>query len=516
MWGGRLATLAPPIALLVYAACLTSRAVALSAATFLNSDAPEAAYLGLALPGGVSLPVHTEILPTLLAAGLIGLPGGHPAIQLLGPLLGLATVGVMSWTVRRLGGPWIATAVAGVAAGPILLWSVLFPTAHVVTFLTAALLAAYLAELALGRGCRSLLIATGTAAGIALIGDQAFLATGLAPMLAGGGALWLVRRNRRHARSIAGVLVVVAAVAAAGEVTLHLAGVRFVGNFVFGAVGLGAVPIGAGAGWAAQSLGQIVGGQWSGSVLHQPWDDLTFLAGIVVPLVAPAALLRQLRHRRGGDVDDGRVAYLVFWTTADVLVLAVYLLFGYAASLSSAHYLLPCLLSAVATLPFVVAPHRRNLPLLAAAALALVQAVGILLIPALDYAGTYAPTDGPRVVALVKAAGLTRGYADYWESHPLTWLSGDTVHVYPVVVRGCTATQNVCPYLYSGAAWYRAVPGSTFLILRRSWFCVSVSPTGVLGPPEQTIVVNSDTTILVYNYDIASRFASLVMDACHQ
>jgi hypothetical protein len=249
-------------------------------------------------------------------------------------------------------------------------------------------------------------------------------------------------------------------------------------------------------------------------VLSQPWDSLAFAAGLTVPLVAPAALIQQLRRRPATDIHAGRVAYLFFWTTADLLVLAVCVIFGYSVNAWSAHYLLPCYLSAVAALPFVAPAHPRSVPRFAAAVLALVQAIGLLSMPAADFSGPHPPTDAARVVASLKEAGLTKGYADYWESHSLTWLSAETVHVYPVDVQGCTDAPNLCRYQYADAAWYTVAPGRTFLILRRSWPCVSSAPTRVLGQPERIITVNADTTINVYGYDIASRFASPIWAIC--
>jgi len=510
----RLAAVAALGAIVVYCAVLAFRAVELSSATFLNADPPGAVYEAVSLFHGATIALHTEILPTLLEGVFLGLPGGHLAIQLLGPLLGLATIALMCWTVRRLDGTWLATAVAGTAAGPILLWSVLFPTARVLSFLTAALLAYALCTLTLGRGRRSLLVGCGVAAGIATVGDQGFLAIGIVPLLIAGGALWTVRHNRYDARAIVGILALAGAVTVFGEVGLRVLGVRLVADPFVWSPGVGTVPLATGVADAIRTLGDMVGGQWSGSVLSQPWSSLAFAAGLAVPLVAPAALIQELRRRAVSDVEAGRVAYLFFWTTADILVLAACVIFGYSVNAWSAHYLLPCYLSAVAALPFVAPARSRSVPTFVAAILAVVQAVGLLSMPSADFSGPHPPTDAARVVATLEAAGLTKGYADYWASHPLTWLSGETVRVYPVDIAGCGTTPSICRYQYADDAWYTVVPGRTFLILRRSWPCVSDAPTTVLGRPQQIIRVNADTTINVYGYDIAARLAPQIRSIC--
>jgi hypothetical protein len=509
--------LMPLMALALYAVALLPRAAGLTWAAFLNSDAPAAAYQAVSLSGGAHLALHTELLPMLTEGGLLRLPGGHLAIQLLGPVLALLTVGLLCRTVWRLGASWVVTLVAGLAAGPILLWSVLFPTAHVYTFLATAALAFTICAVADGTARGWTLAVTGVVAGIALVGDQGFMAMGLLPFLTAGGAIWILRRQWHQARAVGIVLAICAVVTVLAEAVIHAMGVTFVGGAFFGSLGVGRVPLGTSIVGAVQALGEVVGGQWSGVTLAQPSAILADLAGALVILIAPAALLVQLRHNRTGEASTGRVAYLFFWSACDLLVVGAFVIFGYAQNGFGAHYLLPCLISAVATLPLVTTPGRAWLPRLGATLVAGVAASTMFSVSNMAFAGPHPPVDGAKVVAVLRSAGLTKGYADYWESHPLTWLSGESVHVYPVDVGACssiTAAPNICRYEYVDDAWYVTVPGPTFLITRRSYPCVNAAPASVLGQPVRSITVDADTTILVYSYDIAARFASPAMTTC--
>src|SRR5262249_5355279 len=113
----------------------------------------------------------------------------------------------------------------------------------------------------------------------------------------------------------------------------------------------------------------------------------------------------------------------------------------------------------------------------------------------------------------IRALGLTRGYSGYWISHPITWLSGETVHVYPVQERGCEGGRSICPYEYSGDAWYTPGAGPTFLLTTRADPCVPAVPDS-LGSPARVVPVDAATTLYVFNDDIAARFARTPLQLC--
>src|SRR2546422_1033763 len=125
----------------------------LSGTAFLYSDAPEGAYLGAGIVAGqrVTLPLHSEIAPTALAGVLLGLPGGHLLVQLLGPLMWVTAVGLLCAAVRQVGGWWPLTLVTGLAASPIVLWTALWPTAHAFSLVGAAAASLAIVRVATGR-----------------------------------------------------------------------------------------------------------------------------------------------------------------------------------------------------------------------------------------------------------------------------------------------------------------------------------------------------------------------------
>jgi hypothetical protein len=88
------------------------------------------------------------------------------------------------------------------------------------------------------------------------------------------------------------------------------------------------------------------------------------------------------------------------------------------------------------------------------------------------------------------------------------------VRVFPVDEHCGSNESAVCRYPFSDGAWYGDSGGATFLIVRRSYLCVNSEPRALLGQPERVIGVDADTTILVYRYDIASRFSPANTQGC--
>lgn len=504
----------PCAALFAYACVVAWRALPLSSAMFLSADAPEPSQQAAGIVSGhMFLPLHTELVPTLVEGGLLHVPFGHAAIQLLGPVLAVVAVMLLCMTVRDLHASWWITAVVAGAAGPLLIWSELFPTARVYSFVAQALLAFTVVRAARGRAGRVLLASAGIVAGTALVGDQGFAATGVLPLMLAGGVL-AVEGARTIATRVLLVVVVTAVVAAGAELALLAAGVHFESELFFAARGLGAVPLASGLIATFRMVGLLATGQWQAGPASPPWDALTILAGLAVTSIAPTVLALSLRRARREPADLARSAYILFWAAADLLVLAVFVLFGYseAANQTPEHYLIPCVISAAATLPLLT-PRRPWALSAVAATWAAVQAVAIALVPAAIYAGPHPPLDPHAIVAQIESTGVTIGYSDYWESYPLTWASDEALHVYPVDVRSCGSGDDVCAYAYTPSSWYRPRSGPSFLVLRSSYPCVSHAPA-VLGRPYRTIVVNADTTVLFYSYDIAARFATQPVTTC--
>lgn len=496
--------------LTAYIAVLIARGQALSASVFQMSDAPAGAYLGQAFVNGhrITLPLHSELAPTLLSGALLHLPAGHTFVAVLGPAIAVAATAIVCTTLRNLGVRWLFSGVLGFCAGPIILWSFLFPTAHVYTYLAMAVFARAAVRIAADGLRTTAIIACALVGATALAGDQGFLIMGLFPLLAAALAVSLrshVWRRGGVAGMVAAATIVLAVVLA---VLARLRGLHLDTEAAFrGAQGTSSQLLGLGASLAARTFGWMLSGSWFGGSASTNADTLFAVAGLVIPLVAPVALWQQCRR---SEPDDRRLAYLAFWVAVDVLVLAAFLGLGYAQSIASGRYLIPCALAAIATAPLLHFPRRRRGRLLAGVGVGLIavtQAAGLVALPASAFAGPQAPSDAAHVLRVVESQGLTRGYADYWASNPLTWLSGEKVRVFPVIP-GCAGSTTLCPYEYASASWYAPSPGASFLLIRAGEVCPFGDVERVLGRPERSFSVDAASTVLVYPYDIATRFAT--------
>ena len=493
----------PLLALCGYAVAVAVRGGALSNAMFFYGDAPEGAYLGAAvLAGHIRLPLHTELVASLIEGAFLHAPGAHVLIQLLGPALAVTAGGLAALAVHRLGGAWWLTAATSVALGPASLWTTLFPTAHVYTLVCLAAVALAVIALVRGRLLPWHAVLIGVVSGSAVISDQGFVIEGLVPLV-------LVLAWRGFCRDWTGVrsgaLIVASTVATTLVITawLFVSGIHVVIELVPGATAINT---------PASSVNSIVhafaamaSGTMFGADPSQPFGVVAALAGVAIPLAAPATLLATLRRRRHADA---AIAYLLFWTAADVIIITAFVVFGYGGPPLQGHYLLPCLFSAVATFPLLFT-KRIGAAVAIVAAVVLVQAAGVMTVPVRDFGSSQ---ESARVLAAIKAQGLTRGYAGYWLSHPVTWLSGESVHVYPVEHFYC-GSGGLCPYEYTSDVWYRPVSGRTFLVVTRDDSCVRTAPAS-LGTPLKVIPIDAEATLIVFDYDIAADFGPVPTHIC--
>jgi len=110
--------------------------------------------------------------------------------------------------------------------------------------------------------------------------------------------------------------------------------------------------------------------------------------------------------------------------------------------------------------------------------------------------GTYAP----RLVRLLQAKGVTRGYAGYWDAQNLTWQSRMKLLVAPVEPCGDT----LCAFNFSVIrSWYEPHGGRSFLI-------VDPTTSFVTRPPPVTRNATASyrfgpLRLYLFDYDLARQ-----------
>jgi len=322
-------------------------------------------------------------------------------------------------------------------------------------------------------------------------------------------AAFALSRMQKQARPALAVAVGATVAWACGQGLLRLLGIRILMSPTVNPGGFDPAHVFAGVPAALHGVGWLISGSWYGADLAWPLRGLQLTAGFAVAAAPPLALYLEIRKRRGNGGNEARVAYAAFWSAVDVLVIAAYGGLALDTSAEHARYLIPCVLAAAACVPLLAAGRRRGFAVSAAAAAwAVTAAIGLMTVPAGNFAGRYAPTEATRIVNDLQREGLARGYADYWLSHPLTWLSAERVHVYPVDEHCAAAAATLCAYAISDPAWYQALGGRTFLIVRSNYRCVNQEPRALLGRAQRVIHGDANTTIVTYDYDIATRLSA--------
>lgn len=88
---------------------------------------------------------------------------------------------------------------------------------------------------------------------------------------------------------------------------------------------------------------------------------------------------------------------------------------------------------------------------------------------------------GPDIISFLADEGVTRGYSDYFNSHPLTYRSDGRIHSYPVLPCRRPVSPALCPFPVNvRSVWYRPTSGTKVLpALRRQ--CAHVDKHAAAG-----------------------------------
>lgn len=500
----------------------------LLAAVYRYSDVPSVAYIAQGLATGHG----PQLLPTQTSIGIIWLdellqwlPGRMAVEYWTGPVLAV----VMALLVVRAS--HLALGVrAAVWSGltllvlpPVILWPLLFPDAHVTTFVAAALLGWHLALDLRGRSSMARAVAIGIVVGVCIVSDPQLLAFGVVPYALVLGVL------RRHvaARFVQSVLFTMGAAVIAAGLTYAAMYMQHFSTVTLlpGSSGLAAVA--PGMGLALQMLFWTAGGQWYG----QPASVIsTALCALGAAAIAMNAFVSHSTARRPPELGADAIVrrgHLIYWWTSMACLLAAFLLLGFGAGGApiQGHYLVGCYIAAAAVLPAgrrlhaaaldSVAQRRRSraAALLTAAGFS-VFAVTIAVRTATFDASLFelqlqVPASQDPLPVLLEHH-LSRGYAGYWEAYDLDWRSGGAVSVWPVLsgAGACSGgAEKLCPYAFAPQGEYTTMAGSSFVITPATGTsCEAAPPSAAVFGSATAVYRRGPYTISVYPYDVASRF----------
>lgn len=523
-------------AVLAYVAAAASLSVTVARlpqlldAAYRASDAPATSIIAGALNAGHGpqyLPTQTSVAVIWLDQLLGRIPLGRALELWTGPLLTAAAIGLILRAAALSGGPGSARRTALIVAvmPPVVLWPLLFPDAHVTTFVGMGMLSWHLA---LGlRGDRNPVrsVAVGVLCGVLAVSDPQLAVAGLVPYLFAMMIIW----RRQRGGPIGTAVVTVAS--AAGGVTLTLGIMTLQGIHVIEIYpqqqGLLA-NVTHGAATAVAMIGSVVTASWFGSGFV-PLDAVLALAGLIGAGAALVVGVRAVRrsHAAAGGTISVRDGFRIYWLTAIACLVGAFLLLGYGFAAVNGYYLVPCYFAVAALVATGGSRllHRRGgrtarvrvagtvMVAVVFSAFAVNAAVATATIDPNDFNGNMAPPQAGALLPVLAAHHLTRGYAGYWEAYDLDWQASGKVAIWPVVGApvGCAGPAGgLCPYPFAPQGEYRPATGPTFIITPGSSDrCVpALPPRSLFGTP--TAVYHSGPyTVSVYAYDVASRFASL-------
>ena len=443
----------------------------------------------------------------------------------------LATAGLVTWGVFRVAGRRAALValVPMLCLSPVALYWSTNLVSHSPTWFAMALLGVYATTLVPGRSPerRRRAIAIGVVvavvAGTNAASDYLLLVCGIAPLAVAGAAGWFAspgNEGRRLALRAFAVSAAATAVAATTTIVMHGLHVHS-GNKTNGPSILNPSKI-EGNLKVLRRIFLALGDVQATRPGYQPPSALRALcavAAIAALVVAAAVVVRTLASiRMPGRHAPSRVPWVTFWASGALLLVAAYLVNGYATlepEFEALRYFVGAVYCGAALAPLALTLARPPLVVAAVAGvtvLALTSTIHIARVGVSEACcaeletGAPSPTLANRIDAIIHRDGIKRGYAGYWYSLGLSWFAKDRFHAYPVDRCG-KHLERLCASFYNHvSSWYE--PNGA----RRSFFLSSGTrlPRSAksFGRPARTYrfrKLRSDLRLYVYDYDIATR-----------
>lgn len=438
-------------------------------------------------------------------------------------LFGLA---LMAWAARKVAGTWagLMTIAIGVAAGTEIFATTLTQGMRSHTWFalgaTAALLV-FLITRPEGIKARVLVgisLLAGLFTGVILASDPLFAVVGLAPLLGTVSLGWLIFRSGRT-RDLA---IVAWATALLGtglaviiENRMHAAGYRKTllpdYNFVTLDQFFGALKA------LVADVLTLTNGNFFGEPVGVRSLAALGLAVLTLGALALPFLLLKPRLREARSSEAGRepwMLYVIFWTLAMLATTAAYLLSPISTSFGqtlTTRYLVPVFYGIAAIVPVWASEGvwRRILVAGATTVLCLVSLLSLRNHLAVAQLPGPAQAEASKIAAFLEDGDFERGYASYRIAHTFTYSTDMKQRFYPVY--NCQYPEpDICPfYVNTRTTWYEPETGkNSFLIIDPAEH-LSIQPPAeeVFGEPEESRRFGG-FTVLIYDYDIASRFSS--------
>ncbi len=529
----------PPVhlvALLAYVGVLTAELPRLTEQLRANSDVAAVLLVGDGLTGGASLrPIEVGQPAYAWLVAALGRLGHETVVLSVLPLLvtWLGLAGVVL-AVRRLAGGWAGSlALAlGVGAAPAVLLTEVAPAFHGMAWATAGLLGWYAVSLASRGGDdggpaprrRTLAISAGAGvmAGVVAASDALVVVAGLVPFVLVAALLW-VRTRRRAVLTHAGALIIGALLS---FTVVHLLMARAgyssgLGGGTTRGVGIGAVA--ANARVVGRGLLDMANGlpmEPGAGVSPLPLLLAIVLIGLALAgvCVVTARSTWQLQARPTQLARDAHVAY---WVTSALVLLGALIVSNVIMPgadappadrlVSSQRYVTGVFFAVVALVPLW--PRMRAGRVAATAAVTVFIAASAVRLVAAESNADFQPAASrslPVLAGALRAHGLSRGYASYWDADVLRLSSGGALDVLPAAEGspcGAGPTSFCRDLLNSAGGWFTTPAGRSFVVVDPGDTFIPAPPPAALGTPVQTFSVDR-FTVFVYDGDVMTRFSA--------
>ena len=412
------------------------------------------------------------------------------ALTLVGAaLIGLATA--------RVAGSWagVTAGTTALVVGPFVLRSFLsIGGSHLTTEFGAVVLAVALVLLAQTTSWVPVVVA-GLVAGTNAASDPLLWVAGIVPYAIAGAVLARATRRRDVGVRAAATLVVAIVSAVATDIVMRALDFHVVEGSAVAADRLKDLPDN------VLHLGRMIallGGANYALPGPYPREPLRIiLAALTVGAVA-AAVAAALKARRA---DPALRAYAAYWAAVVGLLCLVVVVTPNATDLGpkSVNYLLALAPAAGVGIALLAATSRRA---------QVAVALGVAMVAAVNIAGivdgraeatgvTALRAHAKPLIRLLERAGVSRGYAGFWNAQNLSWQTDTRLLVAPI--RNCGT--ELCPNnIFTIRSWYEPRGGPTFLLIDPTVHVLHAPPFA-----SRAVAVHrfGPLTLYLFRYDIA-------------